>query len=243
MIFKNNKIKKNIFDIYDIRSHIFTFLEKPGYRKKIIDRYLTILNMEQKNVLDTFIPNKYQKEWIYKNLNNMRLSYLLSKKMVFTYKCPFENITTKVCYRNFEIDEIEEYNYKIIKSFVIKRRYHRNIFKDCIKSYFNNIKENLFFKEEEWLNESKMKKTIFFSSDDIITKKYKKFIDILVYCIMLNIYILTHILILTKDFSIIFKKDFYWSNSFFELIFFYSFLFGLISTHYQQYIKAKEEYL
>jgi len=239
MLFKRNKCEKNIFDIPDIKNHIFTFLEKPGYRKNIINNYLESLVREQKDILIPLgLEYKYHKKWIYKNLNNMRLSYLLNKKMVFTYKCPFANISTKICFRDLESDKEK---HEIIKSFVIERRYNRNILKDFFKSYFNNIKENLFFKEDDIV--IKMKKTIFFSSDDIITKKYKKFIDILVYCIMLNIYILTHILILTKDFSIIFKKDFYWSNSFFELIFFYSFLFGFISTHYHQYINAKKEYL
>lgn len=238
MILKHNKCVKNIFDIEDIKNHIFTFLEKPGYRRYIIDSYLESLVNEQKNILISLgLEYKYHKKWIYENLNNMRLSYLLSKKMVFTYKCPFSNISTKICFRDFNSDK---YKNEIIKSFVIERRYHRKILKDFLKSYFNYIKENLFFKEDDIV--IKMKKTIFFSSDDIITKKYKKFIDILVYCNMLNIYILTHILILTKDFNIIFKKDFYLSDSFFELIFFYSFLFGMISTHYHHYISAKKEY-
>ena len=237
---RKKELKYNIFDNEDIKRYIFSFLECPKYRENIIDEYLTKLAMEQENILTNFgLDKSYHKKWIYDNLNNCRLDYLLSKKMVFTYKCPFSNIRTTTCFRNYETaNKLNNDKYKIIKSFIIEKRYERNFLKDLLILFLEIGSINIyrFFKRDDIL--INMKKTIFIRQDDIITKTYKSFLDKICFTITIITYHLINVYRFSK-FSALYDYNFYYSSDFLLLVFYSSLLFGWLFSGYYNYINSR----
>lgn len=239
---RKKELKYNIFDNDDIKRYIFSFLEHPKYRENIIDEYLTKLAMEQENVLTNFgLDKSYHKKWIYNNLNNSRLTYLLSKKMVFTYKCPFANIRTKTCFRNYETgNKSNDDKYKIIKSFIIEKRYEKDFLKDLIIVYLEigNVNIYRFFKRDDIL--INMKKTIFISEDDIITKTYKSLLHKICFTMIAIAYFLLNVYRFSK-FSVLYDYNFYYSSDFNCLVFYSSLLFGWLFSGYYNYINSRNK--